>query len=70
MQGYPLLNFCLTTALYVFVSFRLFNITNNLKFLLLPLNDNKWLLYNCCIAAGLGLASYIVALGVQFTVMA
>eukprot|EP01063_Lacrimia_lanifica_P009157 TRINITY_DN16191_c0_g1_i2.p1 TRINITY_DN16191_c0_g1~~TRINITY_DN16191_c0_g1_i2.p1 ORF type:complete len:550 (+),score=178.20 TRINITY_DN16191_c0_g1_i2:61-1710(+) len=41
---YPLLNFALVTAIYIFVSYRLFHLTSDLKFVLLP-SKNKPLLW-------------------------
>lgn len=69
IDGYPLMNFLLCSALYLLVSHRVFNITNNLKFLMLPLSDNKWLMYNCGIFAGLGLATFLIAKGVQIALL-
>ena len=61
MQGYPYMNFMLCTALYVLVSLRLFNITNNLKNYLLPLDDNQSLLFNSGLVACFGLGCFVLA---------
>ena len=60
-QGYPYLNFLVCTALYVLVSLRLFNITNNLKNYLLPLDDQQSLLVNSSLLAGFGLTCWVLA---------
>jgi hypothetical protein len=69
IEGYPLMNFMLCSALYILASYRLFNITNDLKFLLLPLSDNKSLMQNFGIVAGAGLAFYLVGLGLKATTL-
>ena len=61
VQGYPYMNFMLCTALYVLVSLRLFNITNNLKNYLLPLDDNQSLLFNSGLVACFGLGCFVLA---------
>jgi len=64
IDGYPLMNYLLCTALYVQVSFRLFNVTNDLKNLMLPLSDNKALMYNCGMLAAMGAGAYVLAFAV------
>ncbi|EPS65431.1 hypothetical protein M569_09346, partial [Genlisea aurea] len=54
IPDYPLLNFLLTTSIYVAVSYRLFELTNRLKSSFIPSKDNRKLGNN--LAAGLLIA--------------
>lgn len=55
---YPLVNFALASAVYVFVSLRLFELTNTLKTAFVPAKDNRRLGENALVAALLGGALY------------
>ncbi|CAI9118933.1 OLC1v1020567C1 [Oldenlandia corymbosa var. corymbosa] len=57
---YPLLNFLLTTSIYVAVSYRLFELTNTLKTTFVPSKDDKRLGYN--IVAGVVVATCLYTL--------
>ncbi|XP_073297405.1 protein REDUCED WALL ACETYLATION 3-like isoform X1 [Primulina huaijiensis] len=62
IPDYPLLNFMLTTSIYILVSYRLFELTNTFKGAFIPTRDDKKLFYNfvagTCICVGL----YCIAL--------
>ncbi|KAL3505603.1 hypothetical protein ACH5RR_030985 [Cinchona calisaya] len=64
IPDYPLLNFMLTTSIYVAVSYRLFALTNMLKSTFVPSKDNKRLSYNLVaaivIASGLYILSFVL----------
>lgn len=64
VPGYPLVNFLAATALYVFVSKRMFDITNTLKNAHVPLADNARLLSNAVAGAAALAAVWLLSLAV------
>ncbi|KAG9146377.1 hypothetical protein Leryth_018423 [Lithospermum erythrorhizon] len=61
IPDYPLLNFMLTTSIYVAVSYRLFVLTNTLKSAFVPTKDDKRLGYNIVGALVIGGVIYVLS---------
>ncbi|KAL4643192.1 hypothetical protein ACB092_02G075900 [Castanea dentata] len=64
IPDYPLLNFMLTTSIYVAISYRLFELTNTLKTAFVPSKDNKRLTHN--IVTAVAVSSVIYSLSFIF----
>ncbi|KAK6160959.1 hypothetical protein DH2020_004340 [Rehmannia glutinosa] len=61
IPNYPLLNFMLTTSIYIAVSYRLFELTNTLKSTFVPVKDNKRLGHNLVAAVVIASVLYVLA---------
>ncbi|KAF3456383.1 hypothetical protein FNV43_RR01033 [Rhamnella rubrinervis] len=58
---YPLMNFMLTTSIYIAISYRLFELTNTLKIAFVPGKDDKRLVYNIVVAVAISCVLYSLA---------
>ncbi|KAJ0971658.1 hypothetical protein J5N97_019617 [Dioscorea zingiberensis] len=62
VPDYPLLNFMLTTSVYLLISYRIFDLTNSLKMAFLPSKDNKRLAHNLVAGIAISLCLYVTSL--------
>lgn len=58
---YPMLNFMLTTAIYILISCRIFELTNTLKGVFISTRDNRKLFYNLAAGAAISVCLYFIS---------
>ncbi|XP_047944138.1 protein REDUCED WALL ACETYLATION 3-like isoform X2 [Salvia hispanica] len=61
IPDYPLLNFLLTTSIYILISYRLFELTNTLKIAFIPTKDSQKLFQNCIAGAAIAACLYSIS---------
>ncbi|EYU43288.1 hypothetical protein ABFS82_08G132300 [Erythranthe guttata] len=61
IPDYPLLNFMLTTSVYLLISYRLFELTNTLKSAFIPTRDNQKLFHNFVAGAVISVCLYCIS---------
>ncbi|PKU68439.1 protein REDUCED WALL ACETYLATION 4 [Dendrobium catenatum] len=62
IPNYPMLNFMLTSAIYITVAHRIFQLTNKLKMFCIPSGDDKNLIYKIIAASIVCIALYCLSL--------
>lgn len=62
---YPLINFGVCTMVFVGISYRLFHLTNQLRVVMIPSNNNKLLATNLCFWSGFLSLLYIVGYAIK-----
>ncbi|XP_071690814.1 protein REDUCED WALL ACETYLATION 2-like isoform X2 [Rutidosis leptorrhynchoides] len=61
IPDHPMLNFMLTTSIYIAVSYRFFELTNTLKIAFVPSKDDKRLMYNVITAIVISTVVYTLS---------
>nr|GEW16903.1 protein reduced wall acetylation 2 isoform X2 [Tanacetum cinerariifolium] len=61
IPDYPMLNFMLTTSIYIVVLYRFFELTNTFKIAFVPSKDDKRLMYNVITAIVISTVVYTLS---------